>query len=90
MADSNIPIQPSSAPVASPAPVLVKTFQQVDELGNVTQTQAVMLVDEFGRYQQLMTEATGRRLVASIRELHDALISAQGGMLPSANETISE
>ena len=90
MADTGIAIQPSAPATPPPAPVIVKTFQQADELGNIVQIQAVMLVDEFGRYQQLMTEKTGRQLVMAIRDLHQAYIGNDGGMFPAVNETLTE
>lgn len=70
--------------------MLVKTFQQLDELGNVVQIQAVMLVDEFGRFKQPLTEDTGRAILAAIRELHTAFVDTNGGTYPSASPTISE
>jgi hypothetical protein len=90
MADTAIPIQPAAPAVPAQVPVLIKTFQQVDEFGNVSQAQAVMLVDDLGRFQQGLTEKTGRQILMAVRDLHNALILAQGGMLPSVNETLTE
>lgn len=82
MVDTVIAVQPAAAVTTAPI-ASVKVFSSVDANGATVLTQAMALVDEFGRTYQPMTEATGQDLVQAIKALHAHLANFNGDLMPS-------
>jgi hypothetical protein len=65
-----------SVPVAAPTPAtspgvgsLIKTFNARDPNGNIVDIQAVVLVNEYGKILDPLSEGTGREIVDALKNL---------------------
>jgi hypothetical protein len=82
MAESSIQVQPAAtAPAGQPAPAPAALKMIV--LPDGTLAQAMCFVDDQGRVQQLMTEATGQRIAALLLHIATTLANANGVFPPS-------
>ena len=84
MADAITQVQPAPTPGAAPAPLQLKMFTTSDGAGGVIFTQAVCPADDQGRAINLMSEETGKEIVALLRTLIRTIVdNGQGGLYPS-------
>ena len=86
MAETTIQVQPAAtAQVPAPAPLPLKMFIVSDGQGQGGQAllQGIAIVDDQGRAQVPMTEATGQAIVKLLNQLLRVTVEANGGFYPT-------